>query len=241
VAETVRFERRFQGFTDGALGGYAAGVAARGIVGPAEANLRALPPLDRELSLHRDGERAELRDGETLVVEVAPASFELDVPGPIELDRARVAAASHPVAEPENHVYPHCFTCGPGRDPADGLNVFVGRVDGNAGLLACAWSPDPAHANSDGRLDPELIWAALDCPTIWATEALGEPIGATFRVLARQRVEIAGSVSTGEACVVSAWPISRDGRKYLSGAAIHGADGELLARCEALLIEVPRG
>ena len=66
---------RFQGFTDGALGGYAAGVAARGIDGPAEANLRALPPLDRELTLAGgdDGAR-ELHDGEALVLEVRPVS-----------------------------------------------------------------------------------------------------------------------------------------------------------------------
>jgi hypothetical protein len=56
---------RFQEFTDGALDGYAAGLAARRIGGPAEANLRALPPLDRELSIEVDGERAVLRDGET--------------------------------------------------------------------------------------------------------------------------------------------------------------------------------
>ena len=77
MSETVRFERRYQGFADGALGGYAAGVAARGMKGPAEANLRALPPLDRELGVHRDGERVELRDGDAVVVEAAPARFEL--------------------------------------------------------------------------------------------------------------------------------------------------------------------
>lgn len=47
---------RFQGFTDGALDGYTAGVAVRRIGGAAEANLRALPPLDRELSIEVDGE-----------------------------------------------------------------------------------------------------------------------------------------------------------------------------------------
>jgi hypothetical protein len=241
MSETVRFERRFQGFTAGALGGYAAGVAACGIDGPAEANLRALPPLERELSIERDGERVELRDGETVVVEVAPVDFELDLPTPLGLEEAE-AASSDPVHDHGRHLYPDCFTCGPNRAAGDGLRLFMGFVPDRDGILASAWTPDRSLVD-EAALPDELVWAALDCPTIWAawlTEsgAVNVPQG-RFTVLARQRVETLGPIRLGEPAIVTAWPISREGRKHVTAAAIHASDGRLLARAESLLVEVP--
>jgi hypothetical protein len=242
VAETVRFDKRFQGFTDGALGGYAAGVAARAIDAPAEANLRALPPLERELTL-RPGNAGsvELRDGETLVLEVRPANFELQIPAPLSADGAE--AANGHLAHEDGHLYPECFTCGPARAQGDGLRLFMGRPDGIDDVLASAWTPDPA-LTPEASLPGEFVWAALDCPTIWAAWIAedGEiqmPQG-TFTVLARQRIEQLAPVPTGEPAIVTAWPIARDGRKHTTGAAIHAPDGELLARAESLLIDVQR-
>jgi hypothetical protein len=241
MTETVRFERRFQGFTDGALGGYAAGVAARGIEGPAEANLRALPPLERELTLEPgDDGGVELRDGETLVLEARPAGFELEIPPVPTPDEAR-AADEHRVHD-EAHPYPGCFTCGPGRAEGDGLRLFMGRASHGGDLLAATWTPH-AGLTPEPELPAEFVWAALDCPTIWAAwlenEVLRVPDG-TFSVLARHRVERLGPVPTGEPAIVISWPISHDGRKHVTGAAIHSADGELLARAESLLIDVAR-
>ena len=90
------------------------------------------------------------------------------------------------------------------------------------------------------ELPAEFVWAALDCPTIWASwleDGGGAGIRrATFSVLARQRVETLAPVLLGRVVIVSAWPISHDGRKHLAGASIHAVDGRLLARCESLLI-----
>ena len=45
---SLSFGRRFRGFESGALGGYAAGAVVAGrIDGPAEVNLRSLPPMGR--------------------------------------------------------------------------------------------------------------------------------------------------------------------------------------------------
>jgi hypothetical protein len=68
----------------------------------------------------------------------------------------------------------------------------------------------------------------------------GFPPQRAFRVLARQRVEQIEPIPVGEPSIVSAWPIQREGRKYVAGAAIHDRDGRLLARGESLLVEVPR-
>jgi hypothetical protein len=242
MGDTVRLERRFQGFTDGALGGYAAGVAARGIEGPAEANLRALPPLERELTIEptESGAR-ELHDGQTLILEVHPEEFGLEVPPTPTMDDAE--AANGALVHDAGHLYPGCFTCGPDRAEGDGLRLFMGRVPGRQRFLAAAWTPDP-KLTSDPTLPSEFAWAALDCPTIWAAwfDERGEVRFPQeyFSVLARQRVEQLGPVATGEPVIVTAWPISDDGRKHITGAAIHAPDGELLVRAESLLVDVKR-
>lgn len=242
MAETVRFGQRFQGFTDGALGGYAAGVAARTIDGPVEANLRALPPLERDLRLGPgDNGGLELYDGETLVLQVHPTDFELSLQSTPTLDEAE--AANGDLVHAGDHPYPSCFTCGPGRAEGDGLRLFMGRPPGRDGLLAAAWTPDPG-LTSGSSLPGEFVWAALDCPTIWAAWLADDgearvPQG-SFSVLARHRVEQLAPVATGEPAIVSAWPISHDGRKHVTGAAIHDPDGKLLARAESLLVDVAR-
>jgi len=88
-----------------------------------------------------------------------------------------------------------------------------------------------------------MVWAALDCPTIWGAWSVERPVtvpSGSFTVLARQRLEQLSPVPAGDELIVSAWPIEREGRKHLVGAAIHDADGALLARAESLLVEVPR-
>ena len=238
--KTLRFDRRYRGFESGALGGYVAGAMVDGrIDGPAEVNLRSLPPMDRDLELKADGEGAvDLFHGETLVAEAKPRSLELDVPAPLSLDEAE-EANERLLHDETEHLYPGCFTCGPAREEGDGLRLFMGAPDRD-GLIAAAWTPHPDLAAEDERLPTEMVWAALDCPSIWAAGGFQEGVReGFFMVLARQRVERLAPVPVGMPAIVSSWPIERDGRKRLTGAAIHDADGSLLARCEALLVEVP--
>jgi len=241
MRDTLRFDRRFRGFEDGALGGFAAGAVAKRIDGPAEVNLRSLPPMDRELELRdADGGALELYDGDTLVLEAH--GFELGLePPPAPSLAAAEEANGRLIHDESGHLYPGCFTCGHGRDPGDGLRLFMGRLEPGGERLAAAWTPDPALGDDDGALPEELLWAAMDCPTIWAAWSPTYPVdwGEGFTVLARQRVELLASVPTGEPAIVTAWPISAEGRKYLSGAAIADADGRELVRAESLLVRVP--
>jgi hypothetical protein len=236
---TLSFRRRFRGFESGALGGYAAGAVVAGrIDGPAEVNLRSLPPMGRALRLSEEGDSGGLAllDGETLVLEAKSAPFELEIPPPPGVAEAEEAA--HRLIHDElGHLYPSCFTCGPDREPGDGLRLFMGRTGAGPDLLAAAWTPDQSLAESGDALQAEMVWAALDCPSIWA---VGEFPEDGFNVLARQRVESLEPVPVGEPSIVTAWPIEHDGRKHLTGVAIHDPDGRLLARGESLLVEVPR-
>ena len=213
---TVRFERRFQGFAEGALGGYAAGVAAQGIEGPAEANLRSLPPMDRDLELTSgDDGSLELRDGDTLVLEVHPSEFEArpDRPGPEEVEAATARPRPRSRSAPVSRLLHLWSRARGGRRPAPVHGVGTGPT-GNPRLEL---DPGPGPHPGAG-LPGEFIWAALDCPTIWAVwltddGAVSRPEG-TFPVLARQRLEQLAPVRTGEQAIVTAWPISHDGRKH---------------------------
>jgi hypothetical protein len=236
---SLSFGTRFRGFDSGALGGYVAGAVVAGrIDGPAEVNLRSLPAMGRELRLSEQGDDGGLAllDGETLVLDAKPAPFELEIPPPPGVTEAKEAA--HRLIHDElGHLYPSCFTCGPDREPGDGLRLFMGRTGADADLLAAAWTPDRSLAEGGGAIPAEMVWAALDCPSIWA---VGEFPEDGFNVLARQRVEALEPVPVGEPSIVTAWPIEHDGRKHLTGVAIHDPDGRLLARGESLLVEVPR-
>ncbi len=72
---TVTVARRFNGPLTSANGGYACGLLARHVDGPAEVTLRRPVPLDRELDLERhDDGRVTLHDGDTLLAEGEPAA-----------------------------------------------------------------------------------------------------------------------------------------------------------------------
>ena len=166
---TLSFGRRFRGFEGGALGGYAAGAVVAGrIDGPAEVNLRSLPPMGRELKLSEqdDGGGLALVDGETPVLDAKPTSFELEIPPPPGVNEAE-EAGHHLIHDELGHPYPSCFTCGPDREPGDGLRLFLGRTGADADLLASAWAPDPLLAEGGDAIPTEMVWAALDWPSIW--------------------------------------------------------------------------
>lgn len=241
VSPMVVIDERFNGPPDSANGGYTCGLVASAMNGPADVSLRAPPPLGRELSLERDGERAVLHDGEQLVAEGAPLSPDWQVPEPVGIDAAAASVAgSRFLARPRPFLT--CFVCGPDRPGHDGLEIYPGPVDGAAAggqLHAGTWTPARELAGDDGAVREEIVWAALDCPTSgpvanWATA--GEeprPI-----VLARLAVDIRARVEPECEHVVTAWPIEFDGRKRHSGAALFTADGELLASARALWIEL---
>jgi hypothetical protein len=238
VAANVVIDERFNGPAGSANGGYACGLVANAIEGPAEVSLRAPPPLGRELSLERDGERVLLMDGEQLVAEGAPVEPDWDVPPPVPPDVARDAVAGSPfLARPRPFVT--CFVCGPDRDAGDGLEIYPGPVEGRDDLHAGTWTPARELAGEDGAVRPEIVWASLDCPTSGPVATWHSP-GEDLRpiVLARLAVDIRAPVVPEREHVVIAWPNAIDGRKRHSGAALLSGDGELLASARALWIEL---
>jgi hypothetical protein len=229
--ETIVIPRRFNGPSGSGNGGYVCGLMARLVDGPCEVRLRAPPPLETPLALREEAERIALYDGETLLAEAAPAALELAAPPAPSLAQAKAAAARY-----RGHVfhrYPTCFVCGTARTPDDGLKLYTGAIDGG-GLVASPWTPGADLAGEDGRVAPEFVHAALDCPSYWALPRAGEMAA----LLARLVASIDGAPPrVGEACVVAAWPIASEGRKHRGASALYGEGGRLIARGEALWIE----
>jgi hypothetical protein len=227
---TVVIEPRFHGPPESGQGGYTCGLLAREIAGAAEVSLRLPPPLERPLTLDRDGEGALLlRDGDAIVAEARPATLELEVPPAVGLAEAQGAVARFEGFT--RHAFPTCFACGPGRAEGDGLRLFPGEVEGRE-VIACPWTPDPALAGENGDVLAEFVWAALDCPTAFACD-MSSPI-----VLARLTGRIDRGIRAGEPHVITAWHLGRDGRKHHGACAIATADGEVLALSRALWIQL---
>lgn len=224
---TIVIERRFNGFQDIALGGYVGGVLARGHQG-AEVTLRRPVRLGKEYQFVDlpDGSAA-LQDGDETLAVSRDASVDLEVPAPVELGESEAAAEGY--VGLRRHLIPTCFTCGTQRQEGDGLRIFAGRVPGRD-LVAAPWTPTPSLADPSGRVGPEFVWSALDCPTIWALIVLGERDTDERAVTSRLAVELLSPVSVGEPLIVTGWRLGEAGRARLAGGAIHSADGRLLAK-----------
>jgi hypothetical protein len=229
--ETVVIDRRFRGPPESGQGGYSCGLLARALTGAVEVRLRHPPPLERPLTLEpRDDDSLALCDGESMIAEARPTALELNVPSSVTIDDAQAAVAGY--VGFTHHPFPMCFACGPHRGEGDGLRLFPGPIAGRD-VVACPWRPGPDLADADGIVRPEIVWAALDCPTAFACDLSGPPI-----VLARLRGRIDQPIPAGDPLVVTAWALGRGERKHHSACAISNAEGELLALSQALWIEL---
>jgi hypothetical protein len=231
---------RFRGPSRSGNGGYVCGRIAAYADSPVTVTLRQPPPLATPLTVEQ-GDEGSLRihHGRTLIAEAtsSPGLPALEIPGPVSMAEARTAAGRARYFQ--DPVFPDCFVCGMSRRPGDGLRIFPGPVPGRA-LWAAPWTPDSSVASTDGRVRPEVAWAALDCPSgIAAAEGAG--LGQdTAILLGRMTARLAVLPAPGDQCRVIAWPGGGDGRKLTAGSALLGPGGEVLAVARAVWITVPR-
>jgi hypothetical protein len=227
--------QQFCGPPNSGNGGYVCGVLAKDIDGPATAVLRARVPLDVDLDLSAEQGVVTMTDGDGALVgrgEAADRDLLPTPPTPPSLEAARTAGNRY--IGLVTRVHPTCFSCGPERHEGDGLRVFAGQIEGEPdGHLACVWTPHEAFADAEGLAPTEVIWAALDCPGVFAWIAKEGRHGA---LLGTMTGEVLRRPKVGEPCIVTAWPLVRDGRKETAGVALFSADGELLARAHQVWI-----
>lgn len=231
---SVVVDERFHGPPRSGHGGYSAGLVARAVGNPAEVTLRRPPPLGRPLDLERrDDGTVVLRDGDDTVAEGRSCErLDVEPPPPVHWADAVQARATAEVTTAEDHSFPTCFGCGPRRD--DGLRLLAGPVVGREDVYAAPWVPEPSFADDSGHVGQEFVWAALDCPTGWATIHATE----TPRVLGRLAVDQRGPVELGYRYVVTAWWRATEGRKAFSEGALSTDMGNVQAVARATWIEV---
>jgi len=228
---TVNIPRRFCGPSDRANGGFAAGSLARHAADIVRVRLERPVPLETDLDVVAgEGGALELRHGEELIARAVPAGLQLHVPAPPGYFEA-LDASRHYLGFVD-HAYPTCFVCGPKRARGDGLHIFAGSC-GTRGLVASPWTPDVSLDAGDGKVRPEFMWAALDCPGYFAARDDRKPM-----LLGEFTAHVDRRVHVDEPCVVIGWKISVSGRKYEVGTALFDEDGELCARARGLWIEL---
>lgn len=245
-------DRRFRGPPNSGNGGYVCGSLAGHLAeGGVEVTLRAPPLLERPLDIAPDAAGGiEMRDHGKLLATARPVILDRpDVPG-VTFQAAEEAVGRTPYDE-HTHNLPGCFVCGPARGQGDGLRIFAGplqaKVEGKPVVFAASWVPDDNLSGEDGRVAPEFLWAALDCPTGYCgvgARHLGMK-GDETALLGRMAARIDRRPRPNDRCVVVAWPTGRDGRKLFAESALLSAEQDVLAvaRTTWLLVDpqVQRG
>ena len=228
--KTLRVGHRFRGPATSANGGYFAGLVAGLVTHTLSVRLRVPPPLETDLEVvELEGGGVEIRHGTELIGEGQPAQMTLQPPA--SPGYLLALGASRNYRGFAYHRFPTCFVCGTGRERGDGLRIFAGQVPGRD-LVAAPWVPDSSLDRGDGKVRPEFMSAALDCPGYYAVTPDDRSM-----LLAQLTSHLDRLVHIGESCTVIGWRIGADGRKHEAGTALFDGDGELCGRAHALWIE----
>lgn len=224
---------RFRGPARSGNGGYTAGALAA-VAGeltegawPATAvRLQLPPPLDVPMDVVLDGDVVVATHEGEVVARASAGADPVAVP-PVPAGEARAAEAGYPGLA--SHPFPTCFSCGPGREPGDGLRIFPGPVtelDGRS-RVAATWTP---HPSAEGV---PVVWAALDCAGAWAADVGERPM-----VLGSITARVDALPLVGAEHVVVGHDRGRDGRKSFTATSIYDPSGRLVAAAEHVWITV---
>ena len=232
--KSLTIAARFRGPPESANGGYFAGLVATLAARTLAVRLLKPPPLETPLAvepLDEGGLRVLAGDGP--VGEARPATLELSIPArPAYLEAVE---ASRRYAGFKAHRFPSCFVCGTQRVRGDGMRIFAGALPERR-LVAAPWVPDTSLDGGDGKVRPEFMAAALDCPGYYAVAGEDQ-----MMLLAEFTAHVDRLVYIGDACTVIGWAIESRGRKHVAGTALFDGQGELCGRARALWIEPRNG
>jgi hypothetical protein len=230
VTDPLLIAGRFCGPEGSANGGYFAGCVAARVRRTVTVRLLRPPPLDTPF------DTVELADGTIAVMsgtervgEAKAAALDLEPPRPPDYFEA--VEASRRYAGFAFHRFPKCFVCGTGRPRGDGMRIFAGPL-AERGLVAAPWVPDASLDGGDGKVRPEFMSAALDCPGFYAVSPDDR-----MMLLGQITVHVNRLVRIGERCTVVGWALEASGRKRAAGTAVFDEDGNVCGLARALWIE----
>jgi len=233
---------RYNGPVGWANGGYACGLIA-GAMGrdlPADHRIqvtlrRPVPlgaPLRVELSAGEPG--GQVWHGDELVASAEPTVLRSTLP-PVspDISAARLAVDRHP-GWPADGPLADCFVCSPRRP--DGLRVIAGPLGDDPTVTGTPF--EPARCSTviadAGIVRPEIIWAALDCPSFPASALLTGRVCLLGTFTAHRNRDI----RLEERLVVVGWVREHERRVYRTASAMLDAAGTVVAAAQATWIEL---
>ena len=223
-------DKRFCGPPNSANGGYTAGLLAANLPFQPEVTLRQPPPLNQSLELKWDDHHATLTNGGVLIAEAKVTDFQLTVPKAVSYADAVKYGLNGQTASPFSYI-PHCFVCGVERTPGDGLRIFPGPISENK--VVTNWIPAANLGDTNQSVQLPFLWAALDCPGIWAVQDFSN-----YYLLGRMAAKSIIPVKTNQPHTVSGWVIQKEGRKVFTGTAIYNETGEVCAMAKGTWIRL---
>jgi hypothetical protein len=228
--KTITVARRFRGPASSSNGGYFAGLVATLAAETLAVRLLKPPPLDTELEIVEGADGAiEVRQGDIPVGAARRTALQLELPPAPSYFEA--VEASRRYTGFLAHRFPTCFVCGTQRPRGDGMRIFAGPL-AERRVVAAPWVPDTSLDRGDGKIRPEFMSAALDCPGYYALTDDDR-----MMLLAELTVHLDRLVHVDESCTVIGWRLGSNGRKHEAGTAIFDEDGEVCGRARAIWIE----
>lgn len=175
----------------------------------------------------------ETRSGDTVLVE---GTVELAGHDPVPRIADMTYLATVPLPEPQpQYAAPDCWVCGP--DNPHGLHLHPAWTED--GAIVQGFIPSEELAGDDGALDPVVIAALLDCPTVWCAQGHLDSLGMRGAVLGGFHVRYFADVPIGEPVRIIAKTDEAEGRKIRARSAILDEDGTVYAMASAFQYAVP--
>lgn len=232
--QVITVDSRFNGPPGMGHGGYVCGLIAGAVRRTVNVRVHKPVPLDTPLTIESETHDAwRVSANGQIIATAAPTEVKIAAPHAPAYVEA-LAAARH-FRGFKHHFLPTCFGCGTERGQGDGLRIFPGPIPGRA-MVAGPWLPDVSLVDADGKVRPEYMWAALDCPGYFASFPPEK-----FAVLGELAVHIDRRVPADERCVVVGWPVSNQGRRHRVGTALYSEEADVCAVGLATWIEVEPG
>ena len=238
--DTFSIPRQFCGPPFSSNGGYFCGIVASFFDRPVEIRLKAPPPLDTEMTIQRESDKARVFALGKLIAEVRPSDVQPKPAPYISMEDAIRCSNTGLEGSRINHPFPGCFVCGPDRSEGDGMHVFTGPKTGTP-LYGAKWHAHPAWSSNGTDIDAHYVWSALDCPSSGPAFSTSVTPGSNVAyVLGTLSIHIHQLPKVGnDYAIVCATDESHE-RLYRTRVSLYASDQSLLATGAAVWVQVPR-
>lgn len=230
----MRVDGWFEGPTGQGHGGWAAARMAEAIGESVMVAFRSPIPLDVEMVVEPTATGWQCSHDGRLVLDASP--WTPDVPGTeaVAVDTAAGARGQRFPFGPGDHPLPRCFSCGL---RSDGMGVHPGPLGGGDRRFATDWTVPGWAVGGDGKVDPGVVWAALDCTA--AFYVCCHPV-IRPAVTGSYGAELLRPLEPGERLALVGWSGDSvdgwDGRKREAASVAFDPEGRLVARARSVWV-----